>query len=156
MLWNQNCFQFHWEINSNSLQKAQPNMRRNVWSTKYSFEFLQEMIYSELWMTQSTVKNIKFLPNKPQKYRWAVSMTNDTLCWKAWTHCLPETIPCEKMQCSGKLVGRLNGEMMYWGRKWRKEEDIHPHQPNDTEPPYFYLLIPDFFKIQPPVTKFFR
>ena len=32
-------------------------------------------------------------------------------------------IPTEKMQCSGKLVRKLNGEMMYWARNRRKRRE---------------------------------
>ena len=98
-------------------------------------------LYNKLWKTI-------FLPYKPQKYRWAVLMITGTFCLMAWTHCLWDITPCKKMQCSGKIVGTLNGEMMYRGRKRKRRMIFTLTKQTMTNYPYFQLLIPDSFKIQ--------
>ena len=47
-------------------------------------------------------------------------MINDTFCPTAWRPFLSDVRVCEKMQCYVRLMGILNGEKMYWGRKRKR------------------------------------
>ena len=117
-LWNQNCIQFQREAKKDTLQMQPPKVEALGSLSNTCKKFFTHIF--ELWKRKT---HIEFLPYKPRKNRGAVSIINDTLSPTSWTHRLLDNTLREKKQYSGKLVGTLNEEMMYWvrikeGRGW--------------------------------------